>query len=243
MRARELVSRDLHRLALGGRAVDYVLVRRRGRRGVGLKVDENGLTVSAPSTLPLARIEALVRDSESWVLRKVDEWRARQVPAVLWQDGAALPFLGEALVLRLHAASRPAAEREGSELQVRAPPEAGETAIRLAVVGWYKRVALPLLSARVADLAERAAIRPPRMFLSSAMARWGSCNSRREVRLAWRLVKAPPALVDYVVCHELAHLRHMNHSRAFWAEVERQCPDYRALRRQLFATDHLYRSF
>lgn len=243
MRTRELVSRDLHRLALGGRAVDYVLVRRRGRRGVGLKVDEKGLTVSAPSTLPLARIEALVRESESWVLRKVEEWRARQVPAMLWQDGAVLPFLGEALLLRLHAASRPAAEREGSELLVRAPPEAGETAIRLAVVGWYKRVALPLLSARVASLAERAAIRPPRVFLSSAMARWGSCNSHREVRLAWRLVKAPPTLVDYVVCHELAHLRHMNHSRAFWAEVERQCPDYRALRRQLFATDHLYRSF
>ena len=116
MPVRELVSRDLRRLALGERAVDYVLVRRRGRRGVGLKVDENGLTVSAPSTMPLARIEALVRDSESWVLRKVEEWRARQVPAVLWQDGAALPFLGEALVLRLHAASRPAAEREAVQV-------------------------------------------------------------------------------------------------------------------------------
>lgn len=243
MRARELVSRGLQRLALGGRAVDYVLVRRRGRRGVGLKVDENGLTVSAPSTMPLVRVEALVRDSERWVLRKVEEWRARQVPAVRWRDGAALPFLGDALVLRLHADGRPAAERQGSELLVNAPPEAGESAIRSTVVGWYRRVALPLLSERVTNLAERAGIAPPRLFLSSAMARWGSCNSRREVRLAWRLVKAPPSLVDYVVCHELAHLRHMNHSHAFWAEVERQCPDYRALRRQLFATDHLYRSF
>jgi len=243
MRARELVSRDLHRLELGGRGVDYVLVRRRGRRGVALKVDESGLTVSAPSTVPLARIEALVRDSESWVLRKVEEWRARQVPEVRWQDGAALPFLGGSLVLRLEAASRAAAEREEGELRVSAAPRAGEPAIRAAVIAWYKRTALPLLSGRVASLAERAALAPPRVFLSSAMARWGSCNSRREVRLAWRLVKAPPALVDYVVCHELAHLRHMNHSRAFWAEVERQCPDYRALRRQLFATDHLYRSF
>lgn len=243
MPAREPVSRDLHRLALGERAVDYVLVRRRGRRGVGLKVDENGLTVSAPSTMPLVRIEAVVRDSERWVLRKVEEWRARQVPAVRWHDGAALPFLGDALVLRLHAASRPAVEREGSELLVKAPPEAGEPAVRSTVVGWYKRVALPFLSERVASLAERAGVAPPRVFLSSAMARWGSCNSQREVRLAWRLVKAPLPLIDYVVCHELAHLRHMNHSRAFWAEVERQCPEYRALRRQLFATDHLYRSF
>ena len=243
MPARELVSRDLRRLALRERAVDYVLVRRRGRRGVGLKVDENGLTVSAPSTMPLARIESVVRESESWVLRKVEEWRARRVPQARWHDGAALPFLGDSLVLRLQAASRAAAVREAGELRVTAPPHAGEPAIRTAVIGWYKRMALPLLSGRVASLAERAGVAPPRVFLSSAMARWGSCNSRREVRLAWRLVKAPPALVDYVVCHELAHLRHMNHSRAFWAEVERQCPDYRDLRRQLFATDHLYRSF
>lgn len=243
MPARDLVSRDLRRLALGERAVDYVLLRRRGRRGVGLKVDESGLTVSAPSTMPLVRIEAVVRDSERWVLRKVEEWRARQVPPVRWHDGTTLPFLGDSLVLRLHAAGRPAAEREGSELLVRVPAQAEESAIRSTVVGWYKRVALPFLSARAASLAEGAAIAPPRVFLSSAMARWGSCNSQREVRLAWRLVKAPLPLVDYVVCHELAHLRHMNHSRAFWAEVERQCPDYRALRRRLFATDHLYRSF
>ena len=68
-------------------------------------------------------------------------------------------------------------------------------------------------------------------------------GTRREVRLAWRLVKAPPHLVDYVICHELAHLRHMNHSRAFWGEVERQCPAYRRLRAELLATDHLYRTF
>jgi predicted metal-dependent hydrolase len=243
MPARELVSSDLHRLALGEAAVDYVLVRRRGRRGVGLKVDENGLTVSAPSTMPLARIEALVRDSERWVLRKIEQWRTRQVPEVRWSDGTQLPFLGSPLVLRVQPAGRCRVQREGDELRVNAPAGAAQAAIRTAVVAWYKRAAMPFLLERVTALSARAGIAPPRLFLSSAMARWGSCNSRREVRLAWRLVKAPEALIDYVVCHELAHLRHMNHSEAFWAEVERHCPDYRALRRQLFATDHLYRSF
>ena len=95
----------------------------------------------------------------------------------------------------------------------------------------------------MAALAARAGIAPPRFLLSSAMGRWGSCNSRREIRITWRLVKAPAELVDYVICHELAHLRHMNHSAAFWAEVERQCPDYRRLRATLFQTDHVYRSF
>jgi len=242
MAARELVSRDLHRLAFAGEPLDYVLVRRRGRRGVGLKVDETGLTVSAPSTMPLARIEAVMRDSERWILKKVGEWRLRQVPLVAWEDGAPLPYLGSTLTLRTSPGTRVRAERRDRDLVVATPARAAEE-IRRGVVAWYKRVAHAHLGERVATLSLRAAISPPRFVLSSAMGRWGSCNSRREVRLAWRLVKAPPEMVDYVVCHELAHLKHMNHSAAFWAEVERQCPDYRRLRTALFATDHVYRSF
>jgi len=110
-------------------------------------------------------------------------------------------------------------------------------------VAWYKRAALEHLTGRTCALALAAGLEPPRVFISSARTRWGSCNARREVRFSWRLVKARPALVDYVTCHELAHLRHMNHSRAFWTEVGRQCPDYRELRRELNETDHLYRAF
>jgi predicted metal-dependent hydrolase len=242
MAARELVSRDVRRLTLGADPVEYVLVRRRGRRGVGLKVDGDGLTVSAPATMPLARIEALVRESERWVLRKIAEWKSRQVPRVQWEEGAALPYLGSHLVLRVALGSRARAALVGTELQVTVR-EPAQDEIRRVVVGWYRRTALDHLGGRLLELARSAGLAPPRFFLSSALARWGSCNSRREVRLAWRLLKAPPALVDYVICHELAHLRQMNHSPAFWAEVERQCPDYRRLRALLFATDHLYRAF
>ena len=241
MPKRELVSRDLRRLSLGGEPLDYVLLRRRGRRGVGLKVDETGLTVSAPVTMPLARVEALVRESERWILRKVREWSARQVPVAGWSEGTALPFLGGALTLRL-ARGASGAEREGDDLVVTLRDSTPER-VRRAVVAWYKRAAAAHFGARVPELARAAGLAPPRVMLSSATARWGSCNTDREVRLAWRLVKAPPELIDYVVCHELAHLRHMNHSAAFWAEVERQCPGYRAMRARLFATDFLYRSF
>ena len=242
MAARDLVSRDSRFLALGEGALEYVLVRRRGRRGVGLKVDETGLTVSAPSTMPLGRIEALVRESERWVQRKIAEWRSRRVPDVSWGEGAALPYLGGTIALRVAQGSRGRALLAGGELRVAARTLV-EAEVRRVVVAWYKRAARSHLSQRVQALAGAAGIAPPKFLLSSAMARWGSCNSRREVRLAWRLVKAPPELIDYVICHELAHLRQMNHSAAFWAEVERQCPDYRRLRDTLFATDHLYRAF
>lgn len=239
---RELVSRDLHRLALGDEKVEYVLVRRRGRRGVGLKIDETGLTVSAPSTMALARVEALVRESERWVLRKIAQWSARQVPRVEWTEGAAFPYLGGTLELRLRSGPRTSVEAADSELRVTVR-SLGDAGVKRAIVGWYKGAARDYLGGRLEALACSARLAPPRLIVSSAGARWGSCNSRREVRLAWRLVKAPRDLVDYVICHELAHLRHMNHSSAFWAEVARQCPDYRRLRDALFATDHLYRSF
>lgn len=239
----ELVSRDLRRMALAGGGVEYVLVRRRGRRGVGLKVDEGGLTVSAPASLPLARIEAAVRESERWVLAKLDEWSRRRVPRALWAEGAPLPYLGEDLVLRLRPEAPRGVRLSGGELTVGGAAAFAEASVRRAVVAWYREEARAHLGALVARLAARAGLAAPRLFISGAMARWGSCNSRREVRLAWRLLKAPPRLVEYVVCHELAHLVHMDHSPAFWAEVERQCPDYRALRRELLATDHLYRSF
>ena len=242
MASRELVTRDAQRMDLGAGPIDYVLVRRRGRRGVGLKVDETGLTVSAPSTMPLSRIEALARESERWIVRKIAEWSARQVPAPAWRDGAPLHFLGEAVSLRIVPGKRSHAQLAAGELRVTVR-EGGDEEIRRAVVRWYKRAAHEWLAERTRLLAVRAGIAPPKLMISSAMARWGSCNSRREVRLAWRLVKAPLHLVDYVICHELAHLRHMNHLPRFWAEVERQRPDYKRLRAELFATDHLYRSF
>jgi len=242
MPVRELVSRDAHRLSLGGTGVEYVLERRRGRRGVGLRVDEHGLKVSAPVSMPLARIEAIVRESERWVLRKVAEWSGKRVAPLAWIDGAQLPWLGGHLTLRLTTGSRARATRSGNELRVAAP--SGDTeAVRRAVVRWYKSVAHDVLSARVEALALAAKLAPPKVMISPALTRWGSCNARREVRLAWRLVKASPHLVDYVICHELAHLRYMDHSRAFWSEVERQCPDYRRLRAELHANDHLYRRF
>ena len=242
MKRREVVSRDLMRLPLGDGHVDYVLVRRRGRRGVGLKVDENGLTVSAGLTIPLPQVEALVRESERWILRKVREWSERRVPTVSWTEGSAVPYLGASLRLALATGPRALAMARDGVLHV-VTRDGSPEAVRRVVVAWFKREATAYLGSRAIELARRAELAPPRVLLSSALARWGSCNSRREVRLAWRLVKAPPDLIDYVICHELAHLRHMDHSAAFWAEVERQCPGHVALRKRLFATDHLYRSF
>jgi predicted metal-dependent hydrolase len=238
-------------IALQGQRVDYRLVRRRGRRGVGLKVDGTGMTVAVSLSTPISAVEEMIGNNATWVLRKLDEWSHRRIVPQTWQTGTAVPFMGDTLTLMLDVDSSPARRKIAVEqlmghLFVRAhsaDQPADFIAIEKAVIAWYKKQALPHFAQRAFFFAKLHGLSPPRVFLSSANSRWGSCNSRREVRFSWRLIKARAALIDYVVCHELAHLRHMNHSSAFWAEVERMCPDYRALKAEIDLNDHKFRAF
>jgi predicted metal-dependent hydrolase len=238
----ELVGRDERVLDLEGERVPYVLLRRKGRRGVGLKIDQSGLAVSAPVSTPVASIEDMIRGNTRWVTRKLREWAARKVPVQEWTEGATVPWMGGELFLSISEAGRAGCELVVDALHVRVRDRTPE-AIQSAVVSWYRKQALPHFAYRAFVFARAVDLKPPRVMVSAAGTRWGSCNSRREVRLSWRLMKAAPALIDYVVCHELAHLRHMDHSGAFWAEVERMCPDYRQHRKELDRIDHLYRAF
>ena len=234
-------------IALQGHRVDYKLVRRRGRRGVGLKVDGSGMTVAVSLSTPVSTVEEMIGKNAAWVLKKLDEWSHRRIVPQAWQTGTPIFFMGDTLTLMLDVATdssrrRPHVEQLMGHLFVRA--HSTETAvIEKAVVDWYKKQALPHFAQRAFFFAKLHGQIPPRVFLSSANGRWGSCNSRREVRFSWRLIKARSALIDYVVCHELAHLRHMNHSTAFWQEVDRMCPDFRALKAELDVNDHKFRAF
>jgi predicted metal-dependent hydrolase len=101
------------------------------------------------------------------------------------------------------------------------------------VQSWLQREALRVFAERAAHFAERLGVRVTRLSLSSAASRWGSANANGAVRLHWRLIEHPLETIDYVVAHELAHLREMNHSARFWKIVESVVPDYREVRRGL----------
>ncbi|MDR1709716.1 MAG: M48 family metallopeptidase [Candidatus Accumulibacter sp.] len=219
-------------VALHDRIVPYTL-RRARRRTIGLTVDHRGLRVGAPNRTPLAEVEDLIRKHAEWVARKLDEWRERrqaapQAPA----DGMRVPYLGGWLEIRLDS-GRDQAFWGGGEpptltLWPRTPEAAGALLARA-----LRRRALAVFKERLARQAERFGIAAPRLAVSSARTRWGSCSRRSGIRLNWRLIHADPRLIDYVIVHELAHLAEMNHSPRFWAIVERHCPDYRESREAL----------
>jgi hypothetical protein len=118
----------------------------------------------------------------------------------------------------------------GGELHLGMPAGPTEAQMRALVQDWYREQAGRILGDRIELLAMRGNVRPFTWRLSSARTQWGSCNEDGRIRLNWRLVFFPVAVIDYVVAHELAHLEHLNHSPEFWREVERLLPDFRAAR-------------
>lgn len=223
-------------IRLDGQEVGYRLKRSPRRRTVGLRIDRHGVTVSAPLKTSLNYLEDLLRQRAGWLLAKLDEWRAKQQAPLTWQHGAKLLFLGSEVALALKAGgARLAPVLEDDSLHVAVPDPADEAAVQRKVEQWYRRQAKLHFQQRIGHYAPRMELKIARLALSSARTRWGSCNSRGEIRLNWRLIQAPISQIDYVVVHELAHLAELNHSPRFWAIVERHLPQYRdahsALRR------------
>lgn len=213
---------------IGARIVAYELLG--GRRRLSMTIDERGLRVGAPRCMPLADVEAFVHAHGEWVLKKLDEHQAHAAQRHLAiRDGVAIPLLGgEARVRVIAGANRALWDDKMLVLAARA----GADLDALARRGLQRR-ALEVFSGRLAFYAERLGHEPPPLGLSSARTRWGSCSSQSGIRLNWHLIHLPLTLVDYVVAHELAHLREMNHSRRFWAHVETIYPGWREARREL----------
>ncbi len=218
---------------LNGHLVHYQ-IRRSRRRTIGFVIDDRGLSITSPHWVPVAEIERALTEKSEWIVRKLVEWREyaarRERLRVRWEDGASLPFLGETLVLRIDPSLRAHVRRDGTELRVALPPAAEQEQLKDTVQGWLQARATEVFAERIEVFAQRLGRRPSRWGLSSARTRWGSCGPDGAIRLNWRLVHFPLDIVDYVIAHELAHLRELNHSARFWNTVGELFPDFKKAR-------------
>lgn len=201
------------------------LVRTR-RKTIALIVQPDGtLTVRAPLHLSEARIRHFIDSHADWVTRQQE--RARRLgppPKKQYANGEAFLLLGKSHPLEIVPHQRSALTFDGERFRLaRSAVESGEQAF----VRWYRQQAATVLTERVASLAARHGFTWKKVRISSARTRWGSCSSTGTLSFTWRLVLAPPAVVDYVVLHELVHTKVRNHSRTFWLEVARLLPDYK----------------
>ena len=231
---------------LNDAVVAYVFARGR-RKTIGFVVGPEGLVVRAPRWTPLGEVDAALREKAPWILRKLQETHQRQVrqdsARIEWRDGTSLPLLGETVQIKLdptHAFKGKGAQLEAPTLdgsaralQVGLPHTATPDQIKDTVQAWLMRQAKTHFTERLDHFAPQLQVRWSNLRLSNASTRWGSAKSDGSIRLNWRLIHFSSAVVDYVVAHELSHLREMNHSPRFWDTVRTVVPNYAQLRGQL----------
>ena len=234
---------------INGVAVAYEF-RRGKRRTIGFSVGSDGLTVSAPKWVPLYEVDKAVIEKSSWIINKLQETRDRhdrlESARIEWKDGTTLPFLGEQVIVVLdprHAFGGVGAELKSNletlpgvthlTLHVGLPHTATADQIKDAVQAWLMRQAKRLFTERLNHFSPTLNVQWRKLSLSSAGTRWGSASADGSIRLNWRLIHFKQSVIDYVVVHELSHLRVMDHSPRFWDTVRAVVPDYAELRGQL----------
>ena len=233
-------------IRLNQHLVAYALKRVR-RRSIGFIVGTEGLAVNAPKWVGIGDIEAALQEKATWILRKLAEQKERaqrlQAARVDWRDGTGIPFLGETVIIVIDpragltlggavldssADALPGVPR--LTLHVGLPQHATAEQIRDGVQSWLQRQARRIFEERCRHFAQQLGVRYTRLTLSSAQTRWGSASADGSIRLNWRLIHFGLSTIDYVVAHELAHLREMNHSPRFWDVVRSVVPDYERAR-------------
>jgi predicted metal-dependent hydrolase len=216
-----------------GESIPYHL-ERRARRTVGLKITEDGLVVHAPKYILEFQLKKLIQDKSTWIINKLEARKKNAVPPLIWQDGETLQWLGNAMTLYVaHDSKNKQAQFNHDSLTILCPDANQQEAVQRKVVQWYKKQAIVDFRRRLEIFATKLNVPTPPLKTSNARTRWGSCSSRGDIRINWRLLQAPPHIINYVICHELAHLKEMNHSPKFWAVVECLYPDYKQAEKEL----------
>ena len=195
-------------------------------------VPGRGLEVVLPRGVPMREALAFVRREERWVLAALAKLQQQADAAVPLRDGSALPYLGMSLTLVVSHGARSTIRRVGGELHVCV---ADGMAPDCALEAWYRADARRVMGERVDAHAATLDVAYGRITIKDTRSRWGSCSSKGNLNFSWRLLLAPYAVMDYVVAHEVAHLRELNHSPRFWTAVATLCPDYRTHRTWLGA--------
>lgn len=227
-------------VVLQGREVRYVF-KRGQRRTIGFVVHASGLTVSAPRWVTLGAVDEALQTKAAWVVRKLSQVASQHqvlnASRLSWEDGLQLAWLDTQWVVRLGATAarrgQPLVQPLDGELWVALPATAAPERVRDAVQAWMMRAAHAHFETRLNHFAALLGVRWTSLRLSGATTRWGSAKSDGSIRLHWRLMQFSPGVVDYVVAHELAHLRHMDHSDRFWQTVASVVPDYAVWRARL----------
>jgi predicted metal-dependent hydrolase len=233
------------RVRIQGTDIEYRVLKTRLNRYIRLTVSgKDGVRVSAPWGVPERDLHAMVRDKGDWILDRLEHFRKMELQQPRWTlaDGQRVLIMGEWRPLRILSwewnAGKVSLEKGAVVIRVPFRYLCEDTILASLFNRWIRRWADEELRRRVEYFAELMRVVPSRITIRAQRSKWGSCNAEGNINLNMRLMFATPEVIDYVVIHELAHLRELNHSARFWRVVERYCPDRRD--HQAWLRDHTW---
>ena len=233
------------RVRIQGTDIEYRVMKTRRNRYIRLTVSgRSGVRVSAPWGVPERDLHAMVREKGEWILDRLRHFRELELRQPRWRyaDGQQVLIGGTWRTLRVVSWEWNAGKvsLENGEMIVRVPFRflRDERVIADLFIRWLRRWAQQEIPRRVAHFAKQTGLEPARLSIRAQRSKWGSCSADGNVNLNMRLMLAPPEVLDYVIIHELAHLRELNHSPRFWRLVERFCPD--RARHQKWLREHTW---
>lgn len=223
-------------LRVGERELSLLTVRHpRARRYLLRLLPDGTARVTIPRGGNRGEARAFVERNLGWLEGQLQRQQARPPQRREWHVGTEIRLRGE--LVRIESAADGRIYIGGVVLCV----TSAAADLRPVVEKHLRGLAVAELPFRVKELADRHRFTVARVIVRNQRTRWGSCSRRGTISLNWRLIQTSEFVRDYIILHELAHLRHMNHSHRFWAEVERLCPDYRAAERWLKANRDILR--
>jgi predicted metal-dependent hydrolase len=211
-----------------GRGFEAEVIRTDRRKSARVQVEDGAVSIIVPIALPLERIEKIVQDKHRWIKEKLYlHQQAMPVSSKEFVSGEAFPYLGRNYRLKVESGAFQPVKLKQGRLVVTLPKEAATPElIRNALVRWYRLQAQERFDEKVTRYARVIGVAPVSVGIKTFKSRWGSCTAKGEILFHWKVILAPHRIVDYVVVHELCHLKHHDHSAAFWQSVGRVMPDY-----------------
>ena len=207
-----------------GSYINYELIKR-NRRTISLKITPKGLIVNAPILMTNYKINQLLQKKSKWIQKKLLFTIHNEVPFEI-RNGEIFKIFNNEIVIILRTGVNKIFI-EGDQCFVSFKNLSDQHKSKKIFITWVKKYALKYFSNRVKYFCNKNNLKVQATLISNAKTRWGTCNSRKEIRLNWRLIQAPQYVIDYVICHELSHLKFMNHSSNFWQQVQLLFPNYK----------------
>jgi len=226
---------------------DYCIVRSAKRRTLCIQIKRGEVRVLAPSNYPRREIEHFIGVKAQWVKEKLQLQLLRSEQLQPLQDGSQLLCNGQLKTLQIQIAKTFSLTQTPLQLYINIPCRVNQknrqAYIKKQLGCWFHEQALQHLPQRLAQLSEQTKLQPSDWQIKRYKARWGSCNTQGLISLNYLLMMTPDFVIDYVLIHELCHLKQMNHSAKFWALVNKHCPNYPLAKQWLKKHNGLLQAF